>query len=96
MKLLLIPGRFAWISERANIVPSDFSAKMSQLTVMLGCVCVLFVLGLCDDIRGLGPKFKLVVQFGAAFVAAFFGQIRVEFFIDNIYVTSGLSARRAG
>lgn len=92
MKLLLIPGRFAWISERANIVPSDFSAKFGQLAAMVGCVCVLFVLGLWDDIRGLGPKFKLLVQFGVAFFAAFLGRIRVEFFIDNIYITSGLSA----
>ncbi|MHC4741333.1 MAG: MraY family glycosyltransferase [Planctomycetota bacterium] len=92
MKVLLIPGRFAWMSERANIVPSDFSAKLSQLAVMVGCVCVLFALGLWDDIRGLGPKFKLVVQFAVAFVAALFGEIRVEFFIDNIYITSGLSA----
>jgi UDP-GlcNAc:undecaprenyl-phosphate GlcNAc-1-phosphate transferase len=92
IKLLLIPGRFAWISERANIAPSDFEGKLSQLAVLLGCAGVLFALGLWDDVKHLGPKFKLVVQFAAAFGAAFFGEIRVELFIENTFITSGLSA----
>ena len=83
MKLLLIPGRLAWISERANIEPSNFADKLSQLAVLLGSASVLFALGLWDDVKHLGPKFKLVVQFAAAFGAALFGEIRVEFFIEK-------------
>jgi len=92
MKLLFMPGRLAWIAERANIDPADFAGKVSQLVAMLCAVSALFALGLWDDIKQLGPVFKLVVQFGAALTAAFFAEIRVEFFIENTLITSVLSA----
>ncbi len=92
MKLVLIPGRFAWLAERANIDPADFSGKVGQLSVMLLAAFTLFVLGLWDDIRRLGPFFKLAVQFAVAIVAAAFADIRVEFFIENRMITSLFSA----
>ncbi len=92
MKLVLIPGRFAWLAERANIDPADFSGKVGQLCAMLLAVFALFVLGLWDDIRRLGPFFKLAVQFAVAIVAAAFADIRVEFFIQNRVITSLFSA----
>jgi len=92
MKFVLIPGRFAWLAQRANIDPADFSGKAGQLSVMLLVVFALFVLGLWDDIRRLGPFFKLAVQFAVAIVAAAFADIRVEFFIENRMITSLFSA----
>jgi UDP-GlcNAc:undecaprenyl-phosphate GlcNAc-1-phosphate transferase len=92
MKFVLIPGRFAWLAEQANIDPADFSGKVGQLSVMLLAVFALFALGLWDDIRRLGPFFKLAVQFAVAIVAAAFADIRVEFFIENRLITSLFSA----
>jgi len=92
MKLVLIPGRFAWLARRANIDPADFSGKVGQLSIMLLAVFALFVLGLWDDIKRLGPFFKLAVQFAVAIVAAAFADIRVEFFIENRMITSLFSA----
>jgi UDP-GlcNAc:undecaprenyl-phosphate GlcNAc-1-phosphate transferase len=52
----------------------------------------LFVLGLADDKKHLGPFFKLIVQFAVAIVAAAFADVRVEFFIENKIITIILSA----
>jgi len=92
MKLVLVPGRFAWLAQRANIDPADFSGKAGQLSVMLLAAFALFALGLWDDIKRLGPFFKLAVQFAVAIVAAAFADIRVEFFIENRMITSLFSA----
>jgi len=59
---------------------------------MLLGIFILFVLGLWDDIKHLGPFFKLAVQFAIAMTAAAFAEIRVEFFIENKIITSALSA----
>ncbi len=92
MRLVLVSGWFAWLAERANIDPADFSGKVSQLSVMLLAVFALFSLGLWDDIKRLGPFFKLAVQFAVAIIAAAFADIRVELFIENRLVTSLFSA----
>ncbi len=92
IKFLLVPGRLAWISKSANINPADFLGKINQLTIMLLGILILFVLGLWDDIKHLGPFFKLAVQFAVAILAASLAEIRVEFFIENKIITSILSA----
>lgn len=92
VKYLVAPGRFAWLAERANVDPADFLARIDELMIILLCVLVLFILGLWDDKKHLGPIFKLVVQFAVAIVAAAFAEIRVEFFIESRVITSVLSA----
>jgi UDP-GlcNAc:undecaprenyl-phosphate GlcNAc-1-phosphate transferase len=92
VKFLLVPGRLAWIIETANIAPSDFLGKISQLVVVMVGAFVLFALGLWDDKKRLGPFLKLGVQFVVAIAAAGFADVRVEFFIHNRIVTSLLSA----
>ena len=92
IKILFVPGYFGWIGRLANIDPADFLGKTNQLMTILLCVFVLFVLGLFDDKRHLGPFFKLAVQFAVALAAAVFGEVRVEFFIESKLVTSLLSA----
>ncbi len=92
IKLVLVPGRFAWLAERANIDPADFLGKLNQLIFLLLGVLGLFALGLWDDIKHLGPLVKLGVQFAVAMMAAAFADIRVEFFIESRIITSALSA----
>jgi UDP-GlcNAc:undecaprenyl-phosphate GlcNAc-1-phosphate transferase len=92
IKFLLVPGRLTWIGRSANIDPADFLGKINQLTIMLLGILILFALGLWDDIKHLGPFFKLAVQFTVAILAASLAEIRVEFFIENKIITSALSA----
>ncbi|UCC97842.1 MAG: undecaprenyl/decaprenyl-phosphate alpha-N-acetylglucosaminyl 1-phosphate transferase [Phycisphaerales bacterium] len=92
VKFLVAPGRLGWLAERSTIDAGDFLARVDELLVIWLCVLVLFLLGLWDDCRHLGPFVKLAVQFAVAVAAAAFGEIRVEFFIESRAVTSVLSA----
>ena len=92
VRLLFVPGHFDWLAERAHIDPADFLGKISQFVIILLCLLVLFAIGLWDDKKHLGPFFKLAIQFAVAVVAVAFGDIRVEFFIENRIITSVLSA----
>jgi UDP-GlcNAc:undecaprenyl-phosphate GlcNAc-1-phosphate transferase len=76
----------------AGLDPGDFLRHSHELLVILLCATILFVVGLWDDRRALGPFFKLGVQFAVAALAALFAGVRVEFFIDDPLVTSLLSA----
>jgi UDP-GlcNAc:undecaprenyl-phosphate GlcNAc-1-phosphate transferase len=92
IRFVMVPGRLTSVAESANIDPADFLGKLSQLVVLLLCVLALFMLGLWDDKKHLGPGFKLAVQFAVALVAAAAAEIRVEFFIQNKIATSLFSA----
>ncbi|HUT29336.1 MAG TPA: MraY family glycosyltransferase [Sedimentisphaerales bacterium] len=92
VKFLLVPGRLGWIVKTANIAPSDFLGKISQLAVIMVGAFVLFALGLWDDKKRLGPFLKLGVQFVVAIAAAAFAEVRVELFIESRIATSLLSA----
>ncbi len=69
-----------------------FLGKIPQLLIVLALVTTLFVLGLVDDIKHLGPFFKLAVQFIVAFIAAIAADIRIELFIESRVITSLMSA----
>jgi UDP-GlcNAc:undecaprenyl-phosphate GlcNAc-1-phosphate transferase len=86
------PGRIASLAQSRNIDPADFLAKVNQLFVILLCALALWVLGLWDDKKGLGPFVKLAVQFAVAIAAALLADVRVEIFIENKIITSVLSA----
>jgi len=92
VKLLAVPGYLDWLGESATIHTPGFMSKVNELIVMLLCMSALFALGLWDDKKHLGPFFKLIVQFAAAIVAAYFANVRVEFFIESKILTSLLSA----
>lgn len=92
VKFLVAPGHFGWLTERAKVNPADFLARIDELLVILLCIVVLFILGLWDDKKHLGPFFKLGVQFAVALIAAAFAEIRVELFIESRIVASVLSA----
>lgn len=69
-----------------------FSDKARQLWVIIGCFTALFLLGLWDDFKNLKPLPKLIVQFTIAFSAAYWGDVRVELFIESRLITSILSS----
>jgi len=92
VKFLIVPGHLRWLTERTGVEAAHFLAKADQLAIIWLCAFILFLLGLWDDRKRLGPFFKLAVQFAVAMVAAAFGQVRVELFIQNTAITSALSA----
>ncbi len=87
-----LPGHIDSFAQSRNIDPSDFLAKVNQLFVILLCALALLALGLWDDKKGLGPFFKLAVQFAVALIVALLADVRVELFIKNPIITSVLSA----
>ncbi|MBN2456180.1 MAG: undecaprenyl/decaprenyl-phosphate alpha-N-acetylglucosaminyl 1-phosphate transferase [Sedimentisphaerales bacterium] len=91
VKYFVWPGRFDWLGESVTIHALGFLSKINQLIVILIAGAALFVLGLIDDSKNLGPVVKLVVQFSAAIVAAVFADVRVEFFIESRILTTALS-----
>lgn len=92
LKFLVAPGHLGFLSESAAIYANDFLGKISQLAIILLSILILFLLGLWDDLKHLGPFLKLAVQFAVAIIAAGFGEIRVEFFIESKIIASLLSA----
>jgi len=92
VKFLAAGGYLDWIGESVTIHTAGFLSKIGQLVIILLAVATLFVLGLADDKRHLGPLFKLAVQFAVAIAAAAFAEVRVEFFIENEIITTILSA----
>lgn len=92
IRFVAVPGHVASLAERVNVNPADFLKRCDELAIVLVCATVLFAVGLWDDRKPLGPFVKLAAQCGAAFAAAAFADIRVEFFIQNKLITSALSA----
>ena len=84
MKFLIDPGRLDFLGPSVTIHAAGFLEKVPQLLVVILCIVILFALGLGDDKKRFGPFFKLIVQFAVAIIAAFFADIRVEFFIENL------------
>jgi len=92
VKFLASPGYLNWLGQSVTVHTDGFLSKTGQLIAVLLSVFVVFVLGLWDDKNHLNPFFKLTIQFAVALFAAFFADIRVEFFIENRIITSLLSA----
>ena len=77
-------GLFSHHKFFGNQEPVSFFATIAVITV-------LFTLGLLDDIKGLSPLFKLIVQFACAGVAVVFADARVELFIHSKIITALMS-----
>jgi UDP-GlcNAc:undecaprenyl-phosphate GlcNAc-1-phosphate transferase len=92
VKYLVLPGRLSFLSEPVTVHATGFMQKAWQLIWLVVAVSLLFVVGLIDDIKHLGPGVKLFFQFAAALITTTLAQTRVEFFIHNTIVTSILSA----
>jgi UDP-GlcNAc:undecaprenyl-phosphate GlcNAc-1-phosphate transferase len=92
VKFLAPAGLLDWLGPSVTVYAKGFLGRINQLLISLICTAALFLLGLWDDKKRLGPYFKLLVQFAVAISAAAFADIRVEFFIQNKFVTTILSA----
>ena len=92
VRFVVAPGRFSWLDESVAIHAPGFLGKIGQLVIVLVCVAALFVLGLVDDIKRLGPFPKLAVEFAVAVAAAAFADVRVEMFIHSKLLTTLISA----
>ena len=80
------------VGRNVGFEPADLLHHSNELLAILLCATILFLVGLWDDRRALGPFIKLVLQFAVAILAASLGGVRVEFFIQNTVVTAVLSA----
>lgn len=90
-KLLLETGSLDFLGDEVLVYRAGFLSKMGQLAVLLGCITILFAVGLYDDKKHMGAAGKLLFQFAVAIIAALFADIRVELFIENQVVTTVLS-----
>jgi UDP-GlcNAc:undecaprenyl-phosphate GlcNAc-1-phosphate transferase len=91
-KFIIGQGLLKGLEPTVMVYDTNFLGKSGQLIVMLICITVLFVTGLIDDIKRLGPFTKLVIQFAVALAAASLADIRVAMFIHNKIITTILSA----
>ena len=91
VKFLLVPGHLSFLDESVTQHSAGFMDKINDLLIVLAAVFVLHLMGLWDDKKHLGPFFKLIIQFAAAFIAAWFADIRVEMFIESKLITTLLS-----
>jgi UDP-GlcNAc:undecaprenyl-phosphate GlcNAc-1-phosphate transferase len=92
VKFFAVPGHLDFLGESVTIHIEGFLNKIGQLTIVLFCILTLFIVGLVDDRKKLGPFIKLIFQFAVAIAAVVLADIRVEFFIHNKIITSLLSA----
>ena len=91
-RALAIPGYLDCLGDAVIVHLPGFLSKIDQLVIILFSVTALFLLGIIDDKKHLGPFVKLAVQFIVAIAAAFFADVRIEFFIESKIITSLLSA----
>jgi UDP-GlcNAc:undecaprenyl-phosphate GlcNAc-1-phosphate transferase len=92
VRFFVAPGFVDWLGESVTVHAKGFLDKAGGLLIVMAVALVLHLVGLWDDKKHMGPGIKLIVQFGAAVIAAFFADIRLEFFIQNKLVTTALSA----
>jgi len=62
-----------------------------EIGILLLSAAALFVVGLIDDLKHLGPFVKLFFQFAIAALAVFAGGARVELFIESRLLTGAMS-----
>ncbi|MHC4525066.1 MAG: MraY family glycosyltransferase [Planctomycetota bacterium] len=91
VKFVIEPGHLSFLDESVTQHAAGFMTKINNLLIVLGAVFILHLMGLWDDKKHLGPFVKLAIQFVAAFIAAWFADIRVEMFIESKLVTTLLS-----
>jgi UDP-GlcNAc:undecaprenyl-phosphate GlcNAc-1-phosphate transferase len=91
VRFVVAPGHLAFMDDSIAQHTAGFMTKINDLLVVLAAAMILHLMGLWDDKKHLGPFVKLAIQFSAAFIAAWFADIRVEMFIENKLITTMLS-----
>ena len=90
-RFLIAPGHLSFLDQSVNVHVEGFLTRTVDLVVILAAGLVLHVVGLWDDKKRLGPFVKLILQFAVAITVAVFADVRLEFFIQNRFVTTALS-----
>ncbi len=77
----------------AGILPymEGIWSRAGEVWMLLGAATVLFVLGICDDRRGVKVVVRLLVEFAVAAFVVFFLDFRLTAFIGNELFTGVLS-----
>ncbi|MEN8126192.1 MAG: MraY family glycosyltransferase [Planctomycetota bacterium] len=91
VKFVIVPGYLDFIDDSIARHAAGFMGKINDLLIVIAAAFILHLMGLWDDKKHLGPFVKLALQFAAAFIAAWFADIRVEMFIENKLITTVLS-----
>lgn len=91
MYWLVDGGKLPFLDKTLTVHAEGFRFKTDQLLIMLACAAALHLMGLWDDVKRMGPYLKLAIQFAVAVAAAVLADIRVEMFIENKVLTTGLS-----
>jgi UDP-GlcNAc:undecaprenyl-phosphate GlcNAc-1-phosphate transferase len=92
VRFLILADRIPMVGNLTVEYAMGFARKAGELVIVIICIAALFVTGLIDDKKRLGPFVKLAVQVCVAIIAAGFADIRVEMFIQNRVITTLLSA----
>jgi UDP-GlcNAc:undecaprenyl-phosphate GlcNAc-1-phosphate transferase len=91
IEVLVRDGTTSLFGRDFELYIEGFAGRIHELLLILACAAVLFVLGMWDDFRNLKPFRKLAIEFAAAFMVAYFADVRMEFFIENKIYSSILS-----
>ncbi len=93
VKFLLPNGYLPnWIERELLVHMRGFVDRLPEITFVIILVSLLHVMGLWDDLRHLGPWFRLFCQMVIAVLAVTMADIRVEFFIEDQVITTLASA----
>ncbi len=78
--MLFAPLLKSLLPDAVGIYLPNIASKVLPLAAILAGAILMFIMGLVDDRKGLGPKFKLFVQLLAAFLLIMAG-VRVHGFL---------------
>ncbi len=92
IKLLVYDSITSVFGRNFELYIEGFAGRINELLIILGCTAVLFGLGLWDDFKNLKPFRKLTVEFIVAFLAAYWADVRIEFFIESKLYAAILSS----
>jgi len=81
----------AWVGATVAEHLPGLARRAGALGILLGAAGILHVMRLIDDRHRLGPKVKLAVQFGVAFLIAGPGGMRFTFFIPSELLATALT-----
>ncbi len=91
VKYFLAEGRVDFFDDSVTVHARGYLSKLPDITIVVVAAALLHLIGLLDDVRGLGPILKLFCQFFIALLTVLAANIRVEFFIESEVITIMLS-----
>ena len=84
-------GGPGWLPEALSQHVAGLADKGPAVLVLAAAAALLHVTGLIDDRRRLGPWVKLTAELIVAAGLVIWGQMRMGFFIDNVWISGAVS-----